>query len=80
MAELRTPSQVIDACGGTCQTARLTGRQPPAVCNWRERGFPPETYLLFNHPEHGLLTVRGHHAPARLWKMPLPAAVTRRAS
>jgi hypothetical protein len=68
MADLRTTSQVIDALGGTCAVGRLVGRQPPAVTNWRERGFPPETFLIFQH----LLAERGLRAPAALWKMVEP--------
>lgn len=70
MVELQTPSEVIDSLGGTTATGRLVGRQPPTVTNWRERGFPPETYLVFQ----GLLAERGLRAPARLWKMTEPAA------
>lgn len=68
MSILNTPSAVIDALGGPTRTARLVGRSPNAVWNWRERGFPPETYLVCQR----LLSERGLRAPARLWRMAEP--------
>lgn len=57
-------SPVIDALGGTSVVARLTGRGPSAVSNWRLRPrFPPNTYLAMSQA----LLVQGSFAPAWLW-------------
>lgn len=65
MERLATTSLVIDALGGTAQTARLTGRSMQAVSNWRERGsFPAETYP----PITNALSDLGRAADRGLWK------------
>lgn len=57
---------VIDALGGTAEVARITGRTPQAVSNWRKRAtFPPDTFLVLN----GALTLKAKTAPATLWGM-----------
>lgn len=39
MTKLKTPSQVIDALGGTSKAAQIFGVLPSAVSNWRSLGF-----------------------------------------
>lgn len=40
----QTPGMLIDALGGTNSVATLFGVGVPAVCNWRNRGFPAWTH------------------------------------
>jgi len=35
-----TPSEIIDALGGTFEVARLCEVQPPSVSEWRKNGIP----------------------------------------
>lgn len=35
-----TPSEIIDAIGGTFEVARICEVQPPSVSEWRRRGIP----------------------------------------
>jgi hypothetical protein len=35
-------SEVIVALGGPSKIARMTGRSPQAVCNWRQGTVPPK--------------------------------------
>lgn len=46
--KLTTPGAVIDALGGTAEVAKLTGKTPQAVSNWRTRGLPGDarTYAV----------------------------------
>lgn len=64
-AKLKTSSDVIDALGGLTAVARLTGASSGAVWNWRQRGFPSQTFLILT----AALTARGLKAPASLWRM-----------
>jgi hypothetical protein len=69
---LTSTGAVIDALGGTVQTAWLVGLKPPAVSNWRHgASFPARTFLLMTEA----LAKRGFSAPPRLWDMePRPRA------
>ncbi|HEX5424878.1 MAG TPA: hypothetical protein VFW94_15125 [Candidatus Acidoferrales bacterium] len=62
--ELQTADEVIDALGGTAATARLTGKNPQHVSNWRaaER-LPAETFLILQDE----LRARDLIAPPSLW-------------
>jgi hypothetical protein len=69
MHELRTTGEVIDALGGTAKCARLLGRPPQVISNWRRSpNFPPEMYLALT----AILAGRGKTAPASLWRMESP--------
>lgn len=66
MDMLSQTGSVIDALGGTAAVARITGRTPQAVSNWRGRlTFPADTFLILS----GALTLAGKTAPASLWGM-----------
>ncbi len=45
---LRSANEVIDALGGTGETARQCDKSEQAVSNWRSRGIPPEMFLVIN--------------------------------
>lgn len=38
--DTENPNQIIDALGGTSETARLCEVQPPSVSEWRKKGIP----------------------------------------
>lgn len=38
--DTENPNQIIDALGGTSETARLCEVQPPSVSEWRRKGIP----------------------------------------
>lgn len=66
---LGTSSEVIDALGGTSATARLTGRKPQHVTNWRASGrLPADTFLIVKKE----LKAIGHDAPPSLWGIKEP--------
>lgn len=57
---------VIDALGGTFEVARLVGRKPQAVSNWRGRAsMPPEFFVVMSDA----LRARDLRAPPALWGM-----------
>jgi hypothetical protein len=53
MHKFPTPDQIIDALGGTSETARLCEVSPPAVTQWRSKGIPKPhlRYLRTVKPE-----------------------------
>ena len=69
--ELTTVDEVIDALGGTSETAKLVGRNSQAVSNWRARKqIPPETFVVLSAE----LRSRALSAPVSLWGMVEPKA------
>lgn len=61
---LATVDQVIDALGGTSAVARLVGKWPSAISNWRVRGvMPADTLLVISN---ALKAIR-KNAPPSLW-------------
>jgi len=49
MEAIRNIDELIDLVGGTTAVAAKTGVTPPAVSNWRVRGFiPPEFFVIFS--------------------------------
>jgi hypothetical protein len=40
MTKELTAGQIIDALGGTSETARLCEVEPPSVSDWRKNGIP----------------------------------------
>lgn len=46
MEPLITAGDVIDALGGTAETARKLKRSLQVITNWRTRGIPPEMFLV----------------------------------
>jgi len=72
---LGTSGEVIDALGGTSNTARIaasvspSGCSPQRVTNWRGSGrLAPFTFLIFTDE----LTARGFRAPPELWGIKPP--------
>lgn len=66
MKHLSTPSEVIDAVGGTGAFAAWFGVTDKQVSAWRRRGFPAVTYLVMNSRlkrEHRIA------APPSAWNM-----------
>lgn len=66
MKHLSTPSEVIDAVGGTGAFAQWFGVTVKQVSAWRRRGFPAVTFLAMQarlKREHGLT------APPSAWNM-----------
>lgn len=69
--QINTPDDAIDALGGTGATAKLFGIENlRVVSNWRKRGLPPETFLMFNE----FLKERGRTANPALWRQRVPVA------
>ena len=69
--QLACADDVIDALGGTAETARITGRSQQAISNWRARGsLPPETYLVMQ----AALAEIGLEAPPAVWRMDAPSS------
>lgn len=67
--ELRTADKVIDKLGGTAVTARLTGRKPQHVSNWRKAGrLPADTFLIVSKR----LEEIGYCAPPNVWGITAP--------
>jgi len=64
LTELHTAGAVIDALGGTGATARLVGKTPQHVSNWRaDNRLPSYTFLVLT----AALKERSHTAPPSLW-------------
>ena len=53
---IRTPSQAIDALGGTVDVAAWLGQEPQTVSGWRKRGLARGFHLHF----YLTLRKRGH--------------------
>lgn len=68
--ELRTASEVIDALGGTAETARLTGKKDQHVSNWRAYGLLPSSTFLILQAE---LRDRDLSAPPSIWGIREPS-------
>jgi DNA-binding transcriptional regulator YdaS (Cro superfamily) len=69
MSTILTPSDVIDALGGTSAVAALTGRKPSSVSTWKARNkLPAETYVVMMDALKG----KGKVAPMALWGMDQP--------
>jgi hypothetical protein len=62
--DLDSADTVIDLLGGTNAVAKLFGTSAKAVSNWRTRGLPAHTYVLFSHH----LKAKGREAPPALWR------------
>lgn len=68
---LTTVDEVLDACGGTSASARLTSRKPQHVSNWRaEQRIARDTFLIFQDA----LAEKKLTAPPSLWGISSPAA------
>jgi hypothetical protein len=68
--DLHTAGEVIDALGGTAATARLTGRNPQHVSNWRASGrLPADTFLILQAE----LREREKQAPPAIWGIKEPS-------
>jgi hypothetical protein len=48
-----SPSEIINALGGTAETARICGIKPGSVSEWRRVGIPPARlmYLKLLRPD-----------------------------
>lgn len=64
-SSLETAEAVVRALGGPTKVARLTGRSPQQVWNWKKKEgrFPGAFFLLMTHE----LAAIGKRAPASLW-------------
>jgi hypothetical protein len=66
---LKTAEDVIAALGGATATARLTGRKPQHVWNWKNTGrLPADTFLIVSEE----LKSSGKSAPPALWGIAEP--------
>jgi hypothetical protein len=64
MQTVSTPSEAINALGGTVAVARLTGKSPQSVTNYRQaKRFPSDIYLIMKTA----LRIKGYDAPSTLW-------------
>lgn len=64
--ELHTPSEIMDALGGTNAVAELTGRTYGAAFNWRSQdAFPSNTYVVLIRA----LEAKKLTASPKLWGM-----------
>lgn len=63
--EAESVAEAIKALGGTKAVADLLGRKPQAVSNWRNTGFPANTYLVLKDA----LEKINWTAPPSLWGM-----------
>lgn len=64
LAEISTVDGVIDALGGTGETARITDRSDQAVSNWRaQKRLPANTFPIIKNK----LKKLGFRAPLSLW-------------
>ena len=64
MTLLKTVDDVIDALGGTSAVAKITGRKPQHVSNWRsDKRIPADTYLYLKHR----LSMQRMSASSLLW-------------
>jgi hypothetical protein len=63
---LTTTDAVMDVLGGNPGVAKLTGRTPKAVSQWRGWDhFPPEFFCVMTDA----LAAIGYSAPRSLWRM-----------
>ena len=66
LESVTTVKEVIDVLGGPTAVARMTGRKPQHVVNWRATGrFPATTFLSLSKALQGY----GKTAPTELWGM-----------
>jgi hypothetical protein len=65
MRMLHNTDDVIDALGGPTEVGRIIHTSGKTVWQWRNRGFPPTTYLVLT----AALALKGYAAPSHLWKM-----------
>lgn len=71
--ELQTAGDVIDALGGTAETARLTKRKSQHVSNWRAAGrLPADTFLIMLAE----LRERDCNASPKLWGIKEPESAS----
>lgn len=66
LAPVETVTDAIEKLGGNKTVATLTGRNAPAVSNWKANGrFSAKTYVVLSEA----LARAGYRAPAALWGM-----------
>ena len=64
MVKIKTPSDAIDALGGTMNMSELVDVSPQAVSNWRHASRLPPAYFLIMLKA---LRASGHDADPELW-------------
>lgn len=71
--KLETVADLITALGGPTAISKLFDPPltPNAVGNWRERGLPPETFIVLTTA----LNARGFYAPPSLWNFRGPIEI-----
>lgn len=59
----KTPTEIINALGGTCAVARIFGIKAPSVSDWKELGIPRARmmYLEVKYP-HLFITKKSKKA------------------
>lgn len=65
-----TDDQIIDALGGTSETARLCKVQPASVSEWRKNGIPPARRMFIELARPEIFRM---DAPRRRNTDPFPA-------
>ncbi|MBX9844256.1 MAG: RES family NAD+ phosphorylase [Xanthobacteraceae bacterium] len=71
LRQLGSASEIIDLFGGTSATAKLIGRTPQHVSNYRQSGrLPADTFLLIKRE----LAKHGCEAPPSIWGIAEPAS------
>jgi hypothetical protein len=76
MGTRQSVSGIVDSLGGTFAFARLIGKPPRTVSNWKAAGlFPAKEYVALNT----MLAERGVSVPPTLFSMKKPPSVRRAA-
>jgi hypothetical protein len=68
--EIKDFDEAVLVLGGTMQAARMIGRRPPQIAQWRKRygAFPAELYLVIDR----VLRDRGFSAAPSLFRFERP--------
>ena len=71
LKHIGTTTEAIDVLGGTVAVARLIGKSPQSVTNYRPRSrFPSDSYLTMR----AALNEKGYDASPTLWGIREPSS------
>lgn len=71
---LHSASEIVAKLGGNAAVARMTGRTPQQIWNWKNSGrLPPDTYVILLDA----LTVFACTADPSIWGMTVPQSSRR---